>query len=106
MPHLYRNINQRENPQTFKKHFVNVVYPDIMLGNDDSYLTTTSGDRLDLLAFQFYGDVSLWWIINNANPETTRGDSLVVKRGVTLRIPGQSIIPDIMAEFERINSNR
>ena len=106
MPHLYRNISLRENPQTFKKNFVNVIYPDIILGPDDTYLTTTVGDRLDLLADQFYKDASLWWIINNANPDTTRGDSLVVRKGVTLRIPGLSIIPDLMQAFEKINAHR
>ena len=106
MPYLYRNINQRENNQTLKKHFVNVIYPDIIYGPDDSYITTTVGDRLDLLADQFYNDSSLWWVINNANPDTTRGDSFVVKKGVTLRIPGISILQDIMNDFEKINSYR
>ena len=106
MPYLYRNINQRENPLTRKKHYVNVVYPDIQYGHDDSYVITTAGDRLDLLADQFYNDPRLWWIINNANPDATRGDSLVCKPGSQLRIPGESTLTDIMQEFEAINAFR
>jgi hypothetical protein len=106
MPYLYRNINLRENAETGKKHYVNVIYPDILYGDDDTYLITTSGDRLDLLADQFYKDSSLWWIINNANPDATRGDSFVCRLGSHLRIPGESVIPDIMLAFDAVNSFR
>lgn len=30
--------------------------------------TVTSGDRLDLLAFKYYGDTTKWWQISDANP--------------------------------------
>lgn len=26
------------------------------------------GDRLDLLAYRYYGDAQLWWVIMDANP--------------------------------------
>ena len=38
-------------------------YPDIPLSENDIFLSTIFGDRLDNLAYQFYGDPTLWWII-------------------------------------------
>jgi len=43
------------------------------------------GDRLDLLAFDFYGDTSYWWVIASAN--ALPGDSLYLEPGMQLRIP-------------------
>lgn len=31
--------------------------------------TLSAGDRLDLLALDYYNDVSKWWLILDANPE-------------------------------------
>ena len=33
----------------------------------DTYFYSREGDRLDLLANEFYGDVTLWWVIASAN---------------------------------------
>ena len=38
----------------------------IPLSNDDIYVASQTGDRLDLLANQYYGS-PYWWIIANAN---------------------------------------
>ena len=51
--------------------------------NDDIWVITQYGDRLDLLAHQFYGDQSLWWVIAKANHIHT----LKVPDGTSLRIP-------------------
>ena len=106
MPYLYRNIKTKLNSESRKYNYVNVVYPDISYNDDDSYIITTDGDRLDLLANQFYRDTNLWWVINNANPDATRGDSIVVKRGVQLRIPSEGSIPDLLRKFEKLNIYR
>ena len=44
-----------------------VRYPKIPRSEDDIYVITTIGDRYDTLAFQYYQDSSLWWVIANAN---------------------------------------
>jgi copper chaperone CopZ len=31
--------------------------------------TVREGDRLDLLAYKYYGDATRWWLISDANPE-------------------------------------
>ena len=61
-----------------------IVYKDIPITNDDMYVLTQHGDRLDLLAHQFYGDANLWWYIAKANNLKTN----TVDIGTTLRIPG------------------
>ena len=67
----------------------------------DIYVTTVKGDRLDNLAYQFYQDVRLWWIIANANRDIIRRDSFGLKPGLEIRIP--SNITKILYDFELIN---
>lgn len=61
------------------------VYPNIPKRDDDIYIVTQSGDRLDTLANQFYGESSLWWIIAAAN--NIHDAPFAVKDGTTLRLP-------------------
>jgi hypothetical protein len=76
-------------------------YPDIKLSERDIFLYTIRGDRLDNLAYQFYGDPTLWWIISIANPELPN-DSLYPTLGFQLRIP--SNINQVLSDFEQLNS--
>ena len=70
-----------------KRYFVPLKYPEIPLSADDLYVITTTGDRLDLLAYDYYGDEELWWVISRANPDVTRRDSFFIKSGEQIRIP-------------------
>lgn len=63
-----------------------LVYPYIPEHPDDIYVITTLGDRFDILASQYYGDSSTWWIIASANPEVDRS-ALQITPGIQLRIP-------------------
>ena len=76
-------------------------YPDVPLSEQDVFLVTIRGDRLDNLAYQFYGDPSLWWILSIANPDLPN-DSLYPTLGFQLRIP--SDITQILSDFEQLNS--
>lgn len=42
------------------------------------------GDRFDLLAYRYYGDPTLWWLIADANPEVFYPDLVT---GSVIRIP-------------------
>lgn len=53
--------------------------------DDDIYIITQETDRLDLLASQFYGDSTLWWIIANAN--NLNSVNIGLTAGTQLRIP-------------------
>ena len=61
------------------------IYPNIPLMDTDVYVATETGDRLDTLAHQFYGDSTLGWIIASANNIHNASFGLV--DGTVLRIP-------------------
>lgn len=50
---------------------------------DDQYVITTMGDRLDLLAKQYYGNQHLWFYIAKVNGLST----ITVDPGLKLRLP-------------------
>lgn len=45
------------------------------------------GDRLDLLAHEYYNDDRLWWWIADANPEAVEAGELVAADGRAILIP-------------------
>lgn len=78
-------------------------YPEIPLDVNDTYAYTTEGDRLDLLAQEFYGDVSLWWIIAAGNPEVLSLNSLFIPVGTEIRIPSNiSLAKNLFNRLNRI----
>ena len=62
---IVRKINRKGEPG--KRNYVNIKYPEIPLSVNDTYVYATQGDRFDILALQYYGDSSLWWVISTAN---------------------------------------
>jgi len=52
--------------------------------SDDRFHIVMDGDRIDLLAYQYLGDATLWWIICDWNDICFPLDLPV---GATLRIP-------------------
>lgn len=85
MQSRYQNIKTTKLNLTGSLYYQTNVYPEIQPTNNDYYVITTVDDRLDLLAFDFYQDSSLWWIIASAN--ALPGDSIYPPIGVQLRIP-------------------
>ena len=67
-------------------YFKGKVYPNIPLSAKDVYVITTVGDRLDYMAYTYYRDSELWWVISSANNNATKG-SLFPAPGTQLRIP-------------------
>lgn len=99
MNYRYQNIQIKKNKELGNQFYSNNIYPDIPISNSDSYIITVLGDRLDLIAFDFYGDTSFWWIIASAN--ALSGDSLYVEPGMQLRIP--SDLAEIINSYKSIN---
>ena len=75
-------------------------YPRILLNNNDKFVRTKDGDRLDTLAHKYYKNPSLWWIIAQAN-HIGKG-TLVIKPGIQLRIPTN--VASIYSDLERLNT--
>jgi hypothetical protein len=85
MSYRYQNIGITKLDESKRQIFTNNIYPDIPVIEGDNYVITTLGDRLDLMALDFYGDVSYWWVIASAN--SLSGDSIHPPIGMQLRIP-------------------
>jgi len=85
-------------------------YPEIPLSENDIYVYSTQGDRFDVLAQQYYGDSSLWWVISIANTGNAGAgtlpvlpqNSLVIPEGVQIRIPNNPL--EVYNVFNQINS--
>ena len=93
----YQDIAILNTPEG-KRYYGTNFYPTIPLSDSDIYVITDERDRYDMLANQYYGDVSLWWVIAKANG--IKGKT-VLKAGQIIRIPGE--IPKILEEFDDLN---
>lgn len=99
MINRYQNIPTTTNGPRLPKFYVNAIYPDIPLSDNDSYVISTLGDRLDLMAQDFYGDTGYWWVIASAN--SLPGDSLFPPPGMQLRLPAN--LQSIISDYNQIN---
>ena len=85
-------------------------YPEIPLSDEDIYVYTSIGDRFDVLAYQYYSDQSLWWVISAANtaiagtslPSDLPQESLVIPEGIQIRIPAN--YAEVLNSFKVINN--
>lgn len=107
MPYRYEDfkktkVSNNKSPFNGEIYYQNVVYPDIPVSEDDFYVISTMGDRLDLLAYDFYGDPNYWWIIASAN--SLPGDSMYPPIGAQLRIPFDS--REAFSKYKYENKNR
>ena len=83
------------------EYYASNKYPEVKKMVTDIWVLTEWGDRLDLLANQFYSDVSLYWIIAIANPNVVSLGSLTPPVGTQLRIPIN--ISTIIDSYNRLN---
>jgi hypothetical protein len=88
-----------ENPNP---RYSTVRYPQISLDSSDIYVYVSQGDRYDTLAQSFYGDPSLWWVINRANPAQD-SNSLFPTVGAQIRIPASDRVSLIVTLYENLN---
>ena len=95
----YINNDVLKTQETKKQYLESTIYPIITASNDDMYIISEAGDRLDLLANKYYGDQSKWWIIATAN--NINDATFYVEEGIQLRIP--SDINAILNDLQKIN---
>jgi nucleoid-associated protein YgaU len=84
-----------------KPYYDSKRYPNIPLSENDLYVVTGIGDRLDNLAYRYYRDSNLWWVISMANNNVTRG-SMFPYPGTQLRIPID--ISTVLKIYNQFNS--
>ncbi len=85
---------------TGKPFFGTTYYPNIVSDPSDILYISQETDYLDELAYRFYKDTTLWWIIAQTNQ--LGSGRLSVPAGLQLRIPTR--IDVILTEFNKINS--
>ena len=91
------NIKSRSDG---KKFFGTRLYPNIPPNDSDILYITDETDFLDTLAFKFYKDATMWWIIALTNNLGNGRMSIPV--GTQLRIPTR--VESILEEYNKINS--
>jgi len=102
----YSNVKEIRNTNEFvgtigTRYYTNNTYPEVPPNENDIWVETEFGDRLDLLANQFYNDATQWWIIAAANG-LGKG-TLFTPENIILRIPINENQQDYIAQ---INSER
>ena len=97
--HRYENTPQRRNGNN--KRTVSTQIPPVLTKDGrDIYIYTREGDRLDLLANEYYSDRTMWTFLAAAN----NLKEIMVKPGIQLRIPYD---PDLVnQEWIKQNNNR
>jgi hypothetical protein len=98
-------MNRYDNPtilttQQGRPYWKGKSYPNIPVSESDAYVITSSEDRLDLLAYRYYNDATLWWIIAMANNNSTKG-LMYPEPGTQLRIPTD--LNAVLALFNNYN---
>ena len=84
-----------------KRVYKTTSYPVISPSYNDVYITSKETDYLDTLAYKYYGDPTLYWIIAVANPGLGKG-RMSVPMGITIRIPTN--VNSITDQFNKLNS--
>lgn len=99
----YENTPALKTKNTNRPYYKGKFYPNVPLSESDMYVITNVGDRLDLLAHQYYKDATLWWVIAMANNNTTKG-ALYPTPGTQLRIPTN--LNNVLNLYKQFNTAR
>jgi nucleoid-associated protein YgaU len=99
----YENQTILYTENVSKPYYKGKYYPNIPLSESDVYVITNVGDRLDNLAYSYYGDATMWWIIAMANNNATKG-ALYPAPGTQLRIPTN--ITAVLNQYKQFNKAR
>ena len=100
MASRYQNIGTQKS-ENGKIIYLPVKYPSLAPSNNDYYIIAREEDRFDLIASDFYGQPTYWWVVVMAND--LPGDSMYAPPGTQLRIPGN--LTDALSAYNIENSN-
>ncbi len=96
----YTNIPIQKEASTGKRYYKGLKYPFIPYDDNDTYIITRAGDRIDIIADHYYNAIDDYWIIMAANDMPR--DSLFPPIGMQLRIPFDVVRAKEL--FEKINN--
>lgn len=78
-------VNTMRHHGNAKLRYETSLYPKFPSQVTDYYIITKRLDRMDLIAYDYYGDETLWWIIQRAN--NLPMGTLMIEPGTRIRIP-------------------
>jgi len=96
--YIHTKIFRTENGN---RYYSSTFYPDIEKTEADAYIIADRETRLDILAFDYYNDATLYWVIAVCN--NIQG-SIFVAPGTQLCIPNRSRLGEIISKLESLNS--
>lgn len=79
--------------------YKSTIYPIVKPSNSDLLIVASETDYLDTLAFKYYKDPTLWWVIASVN-NLGKG-RMSIEPGTQVRIPVD--ILSILNDFKRLN---
>ena len=97
MASRYSNTKVKRDKSGFRAYNT-TYYPDIPISDTDQFIYPRFGERLEVLAHKFYGDVTLWWVIAKANGLKGK---MYVPQNTEIRIPGN--VSKVLEDFNNIN---
>ena len=97
MPSRYSNTKVKRDKSGIRV-YKTTYYPDIPIKDTDQFIYPHFGDRLDVLAHKFYGDVALWWVIAKANGIKGK---MYAPQNTEIRIPGN--VSKVLEDFNNLN---
>ena len=97
MPSRYSNTKIKRDKSGIRV-YKTTYYPDIPIKDTDQFIYPHFGDRLDVLAHKFYGDVTLWWVIAKANGLKGK---MYAPQNTEIRIPGN--VSKVLEDFNNLN---
>lgn len=74
-----------------KKRYSTARYPFLPYKDTDVYIIGRSRERLDLLAYNYYNDPSLWWVIAEANNIAKGTLSVPVNKRIRIPYPVSTV---------------
>jgi len=95
----YKFTDKKMDKRLKQKVLKPTIYPKIPLRDDDVYMFPDDLERCEHLAFKFYGDQSLWWIIAQAN--NIFDGSIYLDTSKQIRVPVN--ISGVLIDLENIN---
>ena len=95
----YKNTVVKINKENGSRVYGLTLYPTIPIQDGDEFIYPFDGERVEPIAYKYYQDTSLWWIIAGANNIRDGGFALVPEK--ELRIPKN--IQPILEDFRRLN---
>jgi len=84
-----------------KRYYSSTFYSEIEKTDRDTYIISDRETRLDLLAYDYYDDAELYWVIAICN--NIQG-SIFVTPGMQICIPNRSRLGEIISKLETLNN--